>query len=258
VVQNDIIEQLGLTRAARFIHGFRRDNLAIEAVEVSKPRRAQFARELLKSRDRRPAIVYAPTRKEAEATAAELAGSFRCAAYHAGLDPQTRESIQREFLEGSLEVIIATIAFGMGIDKADVRTVIHTALPGSIEGYYQEIGRAGRDGSPSRAILMHSYADRRTHEFFHQRDYPELAILDRIVRKLGQDACHADDLRNDLEMDAEVFSRALEKLAAHGGASVDYEGNVTAGGREWRPTYAVFASSNWKKWCATLKADDAA
>jgi superfamily II DNA helicase RecQ len=241
-VQNDIVEQLGLAHAARFIHGFRRDNLAIESVEVSKPRRAQFTRELLQSRDRRPAIVYAPTRKDAESTAAELASVFPSAAYHAGLDPQTRERVQREFLEGRLEGIIATIAFGMGIDKPDVRTVIHTALPSSLEGYYQEIGRAGRDGKPSRAILMHSYADRRTHDFFHQRDYPDLAILDRIVRKLGATPRPADDLRDSLEMDADVFSKALEKLAAHGGASIDYEGNVSAGSREWRPAYAMQSS----------------
>lgn len=239
VVQNDIVEQLGLARASRFIHGFRRDNLAIKAVEVSKPRRAEFTRELLTPRERRPAIVYAPTRKETEATAAELSGRFRSAAYHAGLDPQTRERIQRDFLDGRVEVIIATIAFGMGIDKPDVRTVIHTALPGSLEGYYQEIGRAGRDGRPSRAILMHSYADRRTHDFFHQRDYPDLAILDRIVQKLSTAPRHANDLCDDLEMNVDVFSRALEKLAAHNGAVIDYEGNVTASTRQWRASYGM-------------------
>ncbi|MFZ0662313.1 MAG: ATP-dependent DNA helicase RecQ [Acidobacteriaceae bacterium] len=239
VVQNDIVEQLGLSGPARFIHGFRRHNLAIEAVEVSKPRRAELTRELLKARGRRPAIVYAPTRKEAEATAAELAGSFPSAAYHAGLDPQTRERLQRDFLESRLEVIIATIAFGMGIDKPNVRTVVHTALPASLEGYYQEIGRAGRDGQPRRAILMHSYADRRTHDFFHQRDYPDLAILDRIAQKLTANPRNANDLGDDLEIDSDVFSRALEKLAAHGGAVIDYDGNVTAGGRQWRAAYAM-------------------
>ncbi|MGH9586039.1 MAG: RecQ family ATP-dependent DNA helicase [Acidobacteriaceae bacterium] len=242
VVQNDIVEQLGLVRAARFIHGFRRNNLAIEAVEVSKPRRAEFTRELLTPSDRRPAIVYAPTRKDSVATAAELAAVFPCAAYHAGLEPETRERVQRDFLEGRLEVVVATIAFGMGIDKANVRTIIHTALPGSLEGYYQEIGRAGRDGLPSRAILMHSYADRRTHDFFHQRDYPDLAILDKIAAKLTAKARHANDLCDDLELDSDVFSRSLDKLAAHYGAVIDYDGNVTAGTREWRRTYAAQSS----------------
>lgn len=238
VVQHDIIEQLGLKPVVRFIHGFRRDNLAIEAVEISKPRRARFCADLLSVKERRPAIIYAPTRKEAEATAAELAEKFPSAAYHAGLDAQVRERVQREFLVGDLEIIVATIAFGMGIDKADIRTVIHTALPGSVEGYYQEIGRAGRDGLPSRTILMHSFADRRTHDFFFQRDYPELAVLDRIVRKLANGACNAGELRFDLDMDADVFSKALEKLEAHGGVSVDFEGMVSKGSRAWRDPYA--------------------
>jgi len=239
VVQNDIVEQLGLKNLARFIHGFRRDNLAIEAVEVSKPRRTEFTVEILRESERRPAIVYAPTRKDAEAVAVELARVGPVAAYHAGLDPAARERIQREFLSGRLEAVVATIAFGMGIDKADVRTVIHTALPGSLEGYYQEIGRAGRDGKPSRTILMHSYADRRTHDFFFQRDYPEIELLDAIHRRLDTKPQHADDLRAAIEMDAEVFAKALEKLVVHGGAVVDFEGNVTASDREWRRSYAM-------------------
>ena len=144
VVQNDIIEQLGIDKAARFIHGFRRDNLAIESVEVSRPRRTELVQEILSSPERRPAIVYAPTRKDAEQAAAELARKFHSAAYHAGLDSETRERIQRRFLSGQLEIVVATIAFGMGIDKADVRTVIHIGMPASLEAFYQEIGRAGQ------------------------------------------------------------------------------------------------------------------
>ena len=104
------------------------------------------------------------TRKQATSVAAALDNDFPAAAYHAGLDAQHRQRVQEQFLQGQVEVMVATIAFGMGIDKPDVRTVIHTALPGSLEAYYQEIGRAGRDGGPSRAILMHSYADRYTHD----------------------------------------------------------------------------------------------
>ncbi|GGH15345.1 RecQ family ATP-dependent DNA helicase [Silvibacterium dinghuense] len=237
-VQKDIVKQLGLAAPAQFIHGFRRDNLAIEVVEVSKPRRAQFCVELLQLKERRPAIVYAPTRRDAETTAETLSSHFPSAAYHAGMDAGVRERVQREFLEGRLEVVVATIAFGMGIDKADVRTVIHTALPSSVEGYYQEIGRAGRDGLESRTILMHSFADRRTHDFFYQRDYPEMAVLDRIAYKLGDEPQHVEDLRDALKMDQEIFQKALEKLVGHGGAAVDFEGMATKGAAAWRDPYA--------------------
>ncbi|HEV2447976.1 MAG TPA: DNA topoisomerase 3, partial [Candidatus Sulfopaludibacter sp.] len=163
LVQDDIAEQLGLAGPARFIHGFRRENLAIEVVEVAPSQRAALTYELLQDEARRPAIVYAPTRAQTAELSADLNHHFPTAPYHAGLDSEHRQRVQQEFLEGRVSVMVATIAFGMGIDKPDVRTVIHTALPGSVEAYYQEIGRAGRDGKSSRAALMHSYADRYTH-----------------------------------------------------------------------------------------------
>ena len=102
--------------------------------------------------------------------------------------------MQSAFLSGTLDVVVATIAFGMGVDKADVRTVIHTGLPSSIEGYYQEIGRAGRDGALSRAVLLYSYGDRRTHEFFLERDYPETAVLEKLFRALPKEATPVAEL----------------------------------------------------------------
>jgi ATP-dependent DNA helicase RecQ len=225
-VQRDIITQLQLTQPELFIHGFRRHNLAIEVVELSKPRRNEFTATLLREKSNRPAIVYAPSRKAAEDLAATLGGS--AAAYHAGLDPATRERVQRHFLTGKLEVVVATIAFGMGIDKADVRTVVHTALPGSVEQFYQEIGRAGRDGLPSRTVLLHSFADRKMHDFFLERDYPAITELTRVASLLTDDFQMPDLLRQRLKMDAETFDKAVEKLIAQGAATIDMAGNVRA------------------------------
>src|ERR1022692_3614960 len=188
LVQNDIVEQLGLGEPARFIHGFRRANIAVEVVEVPPSERADLARELLQDAARRPAIVYVPTRREADSFAAELKQDFPAAAYHAGLESERRKKVQNAFFSGELQVIVATIAFGMGIDKPDIRTVIHTALPGSLEAYYQEVGRAGRDGAPSRAVLMHAYADRFTHDFFFDRDYPDVSVLENIYARLVDEA----------------------------------------------------------------------
>jgi DNA topoisomerase-3 len=239
IVQKDIAEQLGLRQPSWFIHGFRRDNIAIEVVEAAPSERSLLAANILLDETRRPAIVYAPTRKQAEALATDFTGQFPTAAYHAGLDAKRRARVQEDFLEGKLEVMVATIAFGMGIDKPDVRTVIHTALPGSLEGYYQEIGRAGRDGAQSRAVLMQSYADRYTHDFFFERDYPDVKVLDRIYDQLTAESLSKEELQRRLRLLPELFDKALEKLWSHSGAILDYAENVTRGDPHWRQLYVA-------------------
>ena len=237
-VQDDIAVQLGLRKGRRFIHGFRRTNLAIEVTEVPKPERPDVVRALLRDPARRPAILYAPSRKDAEALAQTLSADFSCAAYHAGLPAATRDRVQTAFLSSKLEVVVATIAFGMGVDKADVRTVLHLALPRTLEGYYQEIGRAGRDGKPSRAILLHSFVDRKTNEFLRERSYPDPELLAQIAARLSDAGEPREALAARMRrMDPEVFERALEKLWIHGGADITPDDTVRAGHDHWRPSY---------------------
>jgi DNA topoisomerase-3 len=216
-VQDDIAAQLGLT-PLRFIHGFRRENIAIEVARLLPSLRPEAVRRLLADPTRRPAIVYTPTRRECDALGTQLSHHFPTAAYHAGMATAARDRIQSEFLAGRLQVIVATIAFGMGIDKADIRSVVHTALPGTLEGFSQEIGRAGRDGRPSRAFLLHSWNDRRTHEFFFDKGYPEPEVLERVFRSLGPEPRAPEDLARHLRIDPEEMETAIEKLWIHGGA----------------------------------------
>lgn len=236
-VQSDILGQLGIPKARRFIRGFRRDNLAIEVVEAIPSARPAAVARVLSDGARRPAIVYAPTRRETESLAADLTAIAPTGAYHAGLDGARRDRVQREFNAGDLEIVVATVAFGMGVDKADIRTVVHTALPGTVEAYYQEIGRAGRDGRPSRAVLLWSWADRKTQEFFHDKSYPPPAELARIWRHLESGPLGRSALESSLRLDPDRSSTLLNQLWLHGGIVLDEGGLIHRATADWRSTY---------------------
>ena len=186
-VADDIARRLALRDPLRVTTGFDRPNLSFAVVRcgtaVDKRRRVAAA---LKEHDALPAIVYAGTRRVSE----ELAGFLRreldeeVLAYHAGLPREARTATQQRFMSGQARVIVATNAFGMGIDKANVRTVCHATVPGSLEAYYQEAGRAGRDGAPARCLLFAEQRDKGLHVFFIQRSRLDAGVFERVVERL--------------------------------------------------------------------------
>jgi DNA topoisomerase-3 len=251
-VQKDIIDNLALKKPALHVHGFRRTNIAIEHIELSRKDRPMAAMGLLKSRESLPAIVYTPTRKDAESLALLMGRKLRAAAYHAGMDPKSRQKVQTDFLEDRLEVIVATIAFGMGIDKPNVRTVVHMAVPSSIEGYYQEIGRAGRDGHPSRAMLFFSYADLKTHEYFHKLNYPELKDLQSLQNHIPPGGILRSELSTQVR--ADDLEQRLERLLMVEALEEDSVGLISSTGKVgWEKAYEEQKAHRHKQLMETIR-----
>ncbi len=240
-VQDDIVAQVGVPDAIRFVQGFRRDNLAIEVHDCSRGERVARALALVEQKTHRPAIVYVSSRKMAEQVAAAFCVARLAAApYHAGLDAEMRERTQRAFQQGQLEVVVATVAFGMGIDKADIRTVIHLGLPGTLENYYQEIGRAGRDGGVARAVLYYSWADRKMYESFLERDYPTMAVLERLLGRVPLTGIDRAQWLAASGLDEKSGESALAKLWVHGAVVVDESGQIRRAEdakRLWKRSY---------------------
>jgi ATP-dependent DNA helicase RecQ len=204
-VRRDIARQLALRDPTVVITGFDRTNLSYSVL----PARNDAGKDelLVQVLSDRPGltVVYAATRRSVERIAGMLQREgISAAAYHAGLDDVQRHDVQESFMTERVRVIVATNAFGMGIDKANVRAVVHHSMPGTLEAYYQEAGRAGRDGDPSEAILLHAFQDRFTHEYFIKGAYPERDLVARVYATLQR--------RSDRSA---TVSESPEELAAY-------------------------------------------
>lgn len=218
LVRADVIDSLQLQDPATFITGFARHNLRFEVTVTSGGREKEF--ELLRFLEQTPGsgIVYASTRKRCEEivttlqTALKSGGDRRkVGLYHAGLLPDERRSMQDDFMNDKTQVIVATNAFGMGIDKSDLRFVVHYNMPGSLEAYYQEAGRAGRDGKMARCLLLFNHGDRYIQEFFIENAYPSRDVVKAVYDYL-------------CSVDADPIEMTLQEIKEEIGLQVGNEG----------------------------------
>jgi ATP-dependent DNA helicase RecQ len=209
-VQDDICAQLGLRRPERLVAPPDRPNLLYRV----RPRRERLAQvlEVARRHEGEAGIVYVRRRADAERLAGELLREgLSCAAYHAGLPAQERAHVHQEFSRGRLDVVAATVAFGMGIDRADIRYVVHAGAPASLEGYQQESGRAGHDGKPAECVLLFSAADLAAHR--------RLAAADRSLSRERRRALSSQ--RHAMARYAGSWTCRHRSLCAHAGAGYE-------------------------------------
>lgn len=211
-VRQDIMDVLGLSKARQFMSGFARPNLHFGVVSCPSDREKDNELTSFLRRTEGAGIIYAATRKRCESLVEWIGKKLKrsVGVYHAGLMNDQRRVIQERFMSGQLDLIVATNAFGMGIDKPDLRFVIHYNMPGSLEAYYQEAGRAGRDGKESACVLLYAYSDRSIQEFFIENNYPPRSLIESVYEFM-------------LQREEDPIELTLEEIRDHMGLSVSPE-----------------------------------
>jgi ATP-dependent DNA helicase RecQ len=219
-VRQHILDRLGIGEdAALAVNSVDRPNLKLNVLRLPQPEeRRRWLLEFLQANSGQSGIVYARARKSTDEIAAELqSAGISAAAYHAGMDRESRTRVQQQFNRDEVSVIVATTAFGMGVDKPDVRFVVHFNMPGSIESYYQEIGRAGRDGEPAEGYLLVGPRDIVTQRFFIDKAHPTDSAVRTIWRRLIAEADeNQPDRPNGDHPDEDGFTLAIEALRGSG------------------------------------------
>jgi ATP-dependent DNA helicase RecQ len=232
-VARDICKAFGIATERHVQTSFRRKNLHLRVTPCAARDRLTVLARRLASAKVRPAVVYVTFQKTAEDVAAHLAAAGLAArAYHAGMDTDERTATQEAFMRGECEVIVATIAFGMGIDKADIRSVIHFNLPKTLENYQQEIGRAGRDGQPSLCELLACADDAIPLENFTLGDTPSPDAVEALVRKMLGAGDTFDVSRYDLSQETDIRPLVVETVITY----LELDGLL-------RPTHAFYEST---------------
>lgn len=224
-VQNDIVSALALPHIKRIIADFNRPNLYFESIAATtrEEKEAWLLKTLTEHDLGGSTIVYCSTRKEANAAFGFLkARGFNAELYHAGLSAEARTNAQRQFINDDVPIIVATVAFGMGIDKPDVRRVIHFNIPGTLEGYYQEAGRAGRDGAAAVCSLLYAQPDLRTQRFLMEQASPHPQVVERLMQAI-KDVHPLPVSAGDL-----TTATAVPELSANAALQLLYEQNWVA------------------------------